>query len=63
MTDTQLFLAIGIPSVMVLLGILLNLVGNNRIENRLGMIEGDLRRFYQLLGEHSAKIENLEKAK
>jgi hypothetical protein len=30
-TDTPLFLAIGILSAMVLLGILLNLVSNNRI--------------------------------
>lgn len=31
------------------------------IEARLAAIEGDLRRFYQLFGEHSARIEHLEK--
>jgi hypothetical protein len=65
MTDTQLWLAIGIPTVTVLMGILLNVTGLNRVESRIETrllaIEGDLRRFYQILGEHSAKIENLEK--
>jgi hypothetical protein len=65
MTDTQLWLAIGVPTIAVLLGILLNVTGLNRLETRIDtrllVIEGDLRRFYQILGEHSAKVENLEK--
>jgi hypothetical protein len=61
MTNEQLWLAIGIPTVTVLIGILLNQLGLNRMENRLQVIEGDLRRFWQILGEHSAKIENLER--
>lgn len=61
MTDTQLWIAVGIPTVTVLLGILLNSLGVSRVESRLQVIEGDLRRFYQMLGEHTAKIENLEK--
>lgn len=61
MTDSQLWIAIGIPTGTVLLGILLNQLGSSRIESRLQGIEGDLRRFYQTLGEHSAKIENLER--
>jgi hypothetical protein len=61
MSDTQLWIAVGIPTVTVLVGILLNALGVSRVENRLQVIEGDLRRFYQMLGEHSAKIDNLEK--
>ncbi len=61
MTNEQLWLAIGIPTVTVLIGILLNQLRMNRMENRLQVIEGDLRRFWQILGEHSAKIENLER--
>jgi len=61
MSDTQLWIAVGIPTVTVLVGILLNALGVGRVESRLQVIEGDLRRFYQMLGEHSAKIENLEK--
>jgi len=61
MTGTQLWLAVGIPSVLVLVGILLNQLGQTRLENRVQSIEGDLRRFYQLIGEHSGKIDFLEK--
>jgi hypothetical protein len=61
MTNTQLFFTIGIPSVLVLVGILLNQLGQGRVETRLLSIEGDLRRFYQLIGEHGGKIEILEK--
>ena len=31
------------------------------IENRLIIIEGDMRRFYQILGEHTGKISMLER--
>ena len=68
MTNEQLWLAIGIPTVTVLIGILLNQLGlsrtemgQNRLENRLQVIEGDLRRFWQILGEHSARLDNIEK--
>ena len=65
MTDTQLWIAIGIPTVTVMVGILLNVTGLNRVENRIEtrllVIEGDLRRFYQIIGEHTARIDNLEK--
>jgi len=79
MTNTQLWLAIGVPSFLILVGILLNqsAISSLRaeilsrfagveahftgIENRLIVIEGDLRRFYQLIGEHSGKIESLER--
>ena len=69
MTNEQLWLAIGVPTVAVLIGILLNQLGQsrtdagqNRLENRLQVIEGDLRRFWQILGEHSARLDNVEKA-
>ena len=43
MTNAQLYLAIGIPSVLVLIGIILNQMGQGRIETRLNIIEGDLK--------------------
>lgn len=61
MTNIQLWLAIGVPSFFVLVGILLNQVGFTRVESRLTAIEADLRRFYQILGEHSKSINILEK--
>jgi hypothetical protein len=68
MTNLQLWLAMGVPSLMVLLGIFLNMNSINAlrsemqgrftgIESRLIAIEGDLRRFYEILGEHSGRIE------
>jgi hypothetical protein len=49
MTDTQLWLA------------MVNQLGQSRVETRLLNIEGDQRRFYQLIGEHGGKIEMIEK--
>jgi hypothetical protein len=44
MTNSQLFLAIGIPSFLVLVGILLDQLGQSRTDTRLLNIEADLRR-------------------
>ncbi len=57
----QLFIAAGLPTLTVLVGILLSQRSSDRLENRLMRIEADLREFYRTLGQHDAKIENLEK--
>jgi hypothetical protein len=59
MTNTQLYLAMGVPSVLVLLGVLLNQIGQARLETRLTVIEGDLRQFYKSLGDVGGKVEIL----
>lgn len=61
MTDTQLWLSIGIPTVAILIGILLNQTGLGRLEGRLNVIESDLRRFYEILGAHGEAIDILKK--
>jgi hypothetical protein len=75
MTNLQLWLAIGIPSILVIVGIFLNNARFNAIdtrfngvdsrfsgvEGRLSTIEGDLRQFYMILGRHDADIDNLKK--
>ena len=65
MTNLQLILAICIPTciptVTVLIGILLNNQRFNTIESRLIVIEADLRRFYEILGDHSGRIDILQK--
>jgi archaellum component FlaC len=33
----------------------------DRIESRLERIEADLREFYRTLGQHDARLDNLEK--
>jgi len=61
MTNAQLYLAVGIPTFMVLVGIVLNQVGQGRIENRLTTIEGDLRNFYATQGHHEATLDIVKK--
>lgn len=60
MTNLQLALSIGIPTLAVLVTFLYNSARFNSIENRLIVIEGDLRRFYETLGRHDGKIESIE---
>lgn len=61
MNNTQLWISIGVPTFVVLVGILLNQLGQGRIETRLLSIEADLRRFYQILGQHDEAIDILKK--
>jgi hypothetical protein len=61
MNNVQLFIAAGLPTLTVLVGILLSQRSSDRLETRLMRIEADLREFYRTLGQHDAKIENLEK--
>jgi uncharacterized protein with GYD domain len=72
MTNLQLFVAAGLPTLAVLIGILLNQrntdsLGQNlgarldRVEGRLDRIGSDLRELYRTLGQHDARIDNLEK--
>lgn len=60
MTNLQMVLTIGIPSLLVLVGIFLNHARFNGLEARLTTIEGDLRHFYRDLGRHEAEINNLK---
>ena len=59
-TNLQLVLSIGIPSLLILVGIFLNNARFNSIETRLTTMEGDLRHFYRDLGRHDADIAHLK---
>lgn len=68
MTDSQLYLSIGIPTLMVLLGLLLNWSATKELStrvselgNRFGVLEGDMRQFYHLTGKLEGRLEALEK--
>jgi hypothetical protein len=61
-------ITVGIPVAAILFGILFNQRGLDRLEARFDRLEkrmdtmqADLSRFYQILGEHSGKIEMLQK--
>lgn len=93
MNDVQLWIAAGLPTITVLVGILLNQNALSRVEKRVDSLEskldlridslesklerriesqeskeeshyqsltGDMRRFYQFVGEYSARTESLE---
>ena len=70
MTNMQLYLAIGVPTLMVLLGLLLNWSAtkelSNRVSelgNRFGVLEGDMRQFYHLTGKLEGRLEAMEKGR
>jgi hypothetical protein len=65
-------ITVGIPVLAILFGILFNQRGLDklegrvdsrfdRLEKRMGTMQADLSRFYQILGEHTGKIELLQK--
>lgn len=60
MSNNQLWLAIGIPSFLILVGMFQNNTRFNAIEARLIAIENDLRRFYEILGRHGEAIDTLK---
>jgi hypothetical protein len=74
MTNLQLLLAIGIPTLAVIVSMIQNNGRFNAIEARIGSIEAriggidgrlisieaDLRRFFQELGRLAGRIESLE---
>jgi hypothetical protein len=80
MNNVQLYLAMGVPTLAVLIGAYFNqrslerlegrLSGRidglerrmDRLEARLDRIEADLREFYRTLGQHEARLDNLEKS-
>ena len=72
----QTILNIGIPVVVILAGILLNRQDANRldakidskidglradIEAKIDALRSDMREFYRTLGQHEARLDNLEK--
>lgn len=59
-TNNQLWLTIGIPSFLILVGMLNNNSHFNRIDARLIAIENDLRRFFEILGRHGEAIDTLK---
>lgn len=59
MTNVQLLLSISIPTFAVILATIFNNGRFNSIEQRLITIEGDLRRFYEILGRHEGEIQSL----
>jgi hypothetical protein len=52
---------VGVPLLAIFAGILFQNQRFNGLDARLDRMQADLSQFYQTLGRHEAKIENLEK--
>ncbi len=72
LSDMHDTITVGIPVLAILFGILFNQRGLDklesrvdsrfdRLEKRMDTMQSDLSRFYQILGEHSGKIELMQK--
>lgn len=60
MTNLQLLLSISIPTFAIVLATIFNNGRFNSLEQRLITIEGDLRRFYEMLGRDQGEIQGLK---
>jgi hypothetical protein len=74
MTNLQLVLTIGIPSLLILVGMFLNNSRSNTLEGRIDRLgselnaridrmQADLSQFYMILGRHEADIATLKEAR
>jgi hypothetical protein len=51
MSNSQLYLAIGFPTLLLLIGQLLNWTAVKDVSSRLMTIESDMRQFYRAIGK------------
>lgn len=70
MSNSQLYLAVAIPTIAVLVNmgiVAIQISGINArldyITQRIDRIEADLREFYRTLGQHDSRLDNLERGK
>jgi hypothetical protein len=57
MTEAQFLVLLG----TVLAGVIWQRVDTHQLSGRIDRLSDDMRQFYRTLGQHDAKIENLEK--
>jgi hypothetical protein len=61
MSNLQLYLAIGLPTLLLLIGQLLNWSAVKDVSSRLLTIESDLRQFYRAIGKVEGRLDVIEK--
>ena len=60
MSNTQLYLAGGLPTMLLLIGQLLNWTAVKDVSARLITMESDMRQFYRAIGKVEGRIDALE---
>ncbi len=61
MSNLQLYLAIGFPTLLLLIGQLLNWSAVKDVSSRLMTIESDMRQFYRAIGKVEGRLDVIEK--
>jgi hypothetical protein len=61
MSNTQLYLAVGLPTMLLLIGQLLNWTAVKGVSSRLITIEPDMRQFYRAIGKVEGRLDAVEK--
>lgn len=61
MTNLQLLLTIGIPSILVILSWMQSNQRLSRVEAALDKVGDDLRQFYRMIGKLEGRVESLER--
>jgi hypothetical protein len=61
MPNMQLYLAVGLPTMLLLIGQLLNWTAVKDVSSRLITIEFDMRRFYRAIGKVEGRLDAVEK--
>jgi hypothetical protein len=61
MTVVQLSLAVGLPTLLLLIGQLLNWSAVKDVSNRVVTIESHMRQFYRAIGKVEGRLDELEK--
>lgn len=67
MTNQQLYLSIGIPSLLIILAWLSNRSDIARLSDKVDAVRGEMftefKEFYRTLGQHDGQIEGLKERK
>ncbi len=61
MSNLQLYLPIGFPTLLLLIGQLLNWSAVKDVSSRLMTIESDMRQFYRAIGKVEGRLDVIEK--
>jgi hypothetical protein len=57
----QTALTIGVPTFVILIGILLNRQDYARLDAKIDGLRSDFKEFYRTLGQHDSRLDTLER--
>jgi hypothetical protein len=60
MTNFQLYLSIGLPTLLLLIAQVINWNATRDVGARLMTIESDMRQFYRAIGKVEGRLDSLE---